>query len=223
MGTASNKSTKYLNNSSNEKIFGSFDPIGEIKNRAREIWIEHGRPSDRSWEDFTDEAEESLLTDFRGGFATKEIRPNKKIEIPVSPELKRLRAVDDSSLLKAIAYTTHRLLNAHEIFCLVRLLAQSSFRLTDSKVDLIPSNQEIAIIAAHLAGEYPTATFGKTISSITTEVPLETRSSYWLSRINKWLIQDTVLNFSDRNTMQRFHQGIIDSGIVNEIKLRDPS
>ena len=189
------------------------DPLGEIKRRAEEIWREKGCPAGTAPDDFIEEAEASLLGGSSGGAAPSGRHREHAIDVPIASALLELRERERGSLLGAAANSVSKLLDSHESFCLAELLLQNSFSLPGAGEEITPTEEEIARMLAELAAEYPGVTAPEKMS-------VAERASYWERELGEWNAKDEPLGFSDRNTMQRLRDTLLQGGLVKEIRPR---
>ncbi len=186
------------------KVNLSVDPLGEIRKRATELWIENGGPSGTTWEDFFADAEEELIAGKSGNVPTQRMRsldPKPVNQTPYCGD----RAETLEQALHCVFGDT---LSQHDSYCLAQILEQYSFVLKDQREMIVPSSEQIAIILAQLSLDYPVDLLKLNCVSSPAELSLAVRVQYWSEKISEWETKDEPLTLADRNTMLRLHESI---------------
>ena len=174
------------------------DPLGEIHNRAKELWTEEGRPEGKTWRDYWSRAERELCGGISDG------KPNERWRERAQPEDKRgLLIESDNPVVQRIAPLLPGFLNEHESYCLAHMLMEADLKFSPTDRISQQSLSEAAEIAAELTGTYGEnfqAAFKVREAEKTTLVE---RVNYWSEVLEKAAAQDEPLSYNDRNTIER--------------------
>lgn len=179
------------------------DPLGEIRSYASELWRSDGSPADKTWKDYWQQAEETIL----GGKSRGE--PSERTRQTSAPSARRIPDIfaeylekNDRPLLTLVLTTFRRTLTEHETLCLANIL--QTHQITTSTSSFTPVGEaESAEIAAVIANEYDSSFLSNCQTDNLLAIPLARRSEYWLSKLKASKQKDEALSFNERNTIYR--------------------
>ena len=201
-------------NKYSEEQLSRIDPVGEIKQRAIDLWEEAGQSSEQSWEDFFDQAQLDL-TNGRGGQRVTRTADTYSYatQTVLTPEIEALRQSASSALIKALAHSFNHLLIEHECFCLQHVLDDHTVILSDGTRIHENTKEEIAETIAAIAEPFTSSIAvdeGKTLLDPKT-------AEFWLEYRKIEESKDEPLSFSDRNTISRIIQAMKDSEMISDV------
>ena len=184
------------------KHFQTRDPLGEIRRRARELWEEAGKPANKGWPAFFDEAEEQLVGGVSSGRPSGRHR-NPMRDHEVAPQVASAASQSEDGLLSIVASALKQLLTHQEALCLAYVLESHCIVLKDGKRLQPSDDHETATVLAALASEYDEGFLRQQHAHSPFEIDPQARIDYWERVLLGRHREDNALTNLDRNTVNR--------------------
>ncbi len=191
------------------------DPLGEVRARAKELWVDAGSPSDKNWEEFYTQAEQQLLAGSAASSSDSTLKAAKPSK--THPAIAEAGAQNNNLQLSVIAGALQRPLDAHEAAVLGDMLTTFQFKFADgSQIGPVDPEQASEILAP-IAGEYDESFLMQHGTKDPFTIELGERQRYWNKFIKSRKTADEARSNADRNTLARLLTSISSDQRIREI------
>ncbi len=200
------------------------DPLGEIRNYALELYNNAGSPEDKSWEDYWEAAEETILGKGRESASAEHAKKSQNQEPRRIPEaLEETMNTTENSTHRVLIASLRRNLNEHECVCLDHILGNHCI-VFENEEEIKPLTlEQRAEVLALLAGEYDASFFESVGNDNILTIPLKEKMEYWKKRLELIAENDEPLQSNDRNTIQRLADEIAAEPSVRVLRFVAPA
>jgi hypothetical protein len=200
-----------------EPIYDLVDPLGEIRNLARQLFEDAGAPAGKSWKDFYSEAESKMLTVAEKPAHSAAYKSAGENPVSINPQLAQIIESSEDPFIKILASSFTDLLSLHEAICLSHFLFDNKIILTSGVELQTNSVAEHSSILSLLGAELDQGYLDK-LKKTTAQLSTAEKMLFWKEYLTNEIQADNPLNFNQQNTIRRLRSLIEKNPLVKEVQ-----